>query len=145
MNGAFFDNGVIRIFVPEGWGCFPGIDSDGKETPRKLHIYKGAEIATDIFTKAGITVSFFGRDIVYFSPKFFYDDVCDINPVTMGERVFSGFKCKSLGYPYTMLEWSDKGCALQIMILEENGDSRISLGDCDVEALISSIKISEPE
>lgn len=145
MNGTLFDSGVMRIFVPEGWRCFKGIDSDGKETPRKLHIYKDAEIATDIFTKAGITVSYFGRDFIYFSPKPFYDEVCDINPVTMGERTFSGFKCKSLGYPYTMLEWSDKGSTLQIMILEENGDSRISLGNCDVEAVISSIKITEPE
>lgn len=143
MRGELFDSGVIRVLVPEGWGCFLGIDSDGAPSERKLHVYKGAEKETDIFTKAGITVSYFGRDFIYFSPKPFYDEVCDIDPVTMGERIFSGFKCKSLGYPYTMLEWSDKGSTLQIMILEENGDSRISLDDGDVGEILSSIEIKE--
>ena len=43
MSGKSFHNVIFSVFVPEGWNCFYGIDSEGKTTPKKTHIYKDAQ------------------------------------------------------------------------------------------------------
>lgn len=52
MSGSSFNNGIFRAFVPAGWNCFYGIDSEGKTSLKKLHIYKDAQTVFDIFTQA---------------------------------------------------------------------------------------------
>ena len=36
----WFDNGIFRVIVPSGWELFYGIDSEGKVTQKKVHIFK---------------------------------------------------------------------------------------------------------
>lgn len=138
MTG-WFDNGILRVRVPSGWGLFYGIDSDGKVTPKKVHVYKDAKIETDIFTHAGITICFFDRQDSYLSPKFFYDNVVDMEPFILGSYTWDGYTCTSLGYPYTMLEAKHDGCVFQVMILMENGEHKLSLDDADVKAILESL------
>ncbi len=139
MNGQLFDNGILRVFLPSGWKLFYGIDSDGKASPKKLHIYKDAQTELDIFTKAGITICFYGENEIFLSPRFFYDDACDIEPFESGGKLWNGFTCSSFGYPYTMLDSKDNGVTFQVMILTKNGEHEISLNDEDVRAVIESI------
>ena len=134
-----YDNGVIRAVVPEGWKAFGGTDSEGKETPKKVLIYKNAEHPLDIFKKTGITVCFFSEKDFYLSPKWFYDNVVDIEPVQMGRYLWTGYTCTSLGYPYTMLEGRENSTVFQLMILMEIGEERISLWDSDVIQIVESI------
>ena len=138
MTG-WFDNGILRVQVPSGWGLFYGIDSDGKITPKKVHVYKDAKIETDIFTHAGITICFFDRQDSYLSPKFFYDNVVDMKPFNLGSYTWDGYTCTSLGYPYTMLEAKHDGCVFQVMILMENGEHKLSLDDADVISVLESL------
>ncbi|MBQ8249329.1 MAG: hypothetical protein IJY93_05535 [Clostridia bacterium] len=134
-----FESGSFRVSVPDGWMAFCGTDSDGKITPKKVHIYKGIEKETDIFTHVGITVCFFGKEDYYLSPKSFYDNIADIEPITLGAYTWNGYTCTSLGYPYTMLDAKWDGCVFQVMILMKNREHEISLEDTDVRLIIESL------
>jgi len=139
MRIDLFDSGCFGIVVPPGWMAFCGIDSEGRTSPKKVHIFKGAKLETDIFTHAGITICFFGREDYYLSPKFFYDDVKDMEPFVLGAYTWNGYTCTSMGYPYTMLEARQDGCVFQVMILMKNGDHEILLSDADVQAILKSL------
>ncbi len=139
MSGQLFENEIFSVFVPTGWMLFYGIDSDGKASPKKLHVYKDAQSEFDIFSKAGITICYYGKDTVFLSPRAFYDDVCDIKPFKSGNRLWNGFTCTSFGYPYTMLDSTNDGVTLQVMILMKNGEHEISLDDADVQEILQSI------
>ncbi len=138
MSG-WFDNGILRVQVPSGWKLFYGIDSEGRTTQKKVHIFKDARIETDIFTHAGITICFFGKEDYYLSPKFFYDNVEDMEDFALGAYTWSGYTCTSFGYPYTMLEARQDGCVFQVMILTKNGEHEISLADADVKTILESL------
>ena len=69
MEFDLFDSGYFRIAVPSGWMAFCGIDSECRTTPKKVHIFKGASLETDIFTHAGITICFFGKEDNYLSRR----------------------------------------------------------------------------
>lgn len=135
----WFDNGILRVLVPSGWGLFFGIDSECRTTQKKVHIYKDAKHESDIFTHAGITICFFDRQDYYFSPKFIYDNVADIEAFTLGAYTWNGYTCTSLGYPYAMLEAEHNGCVFQVMILMKNGEHEISLDDADVKTILESL------
>ena len=138
MSG-WFDNGIFRVLVPSGWELFYGIDSECRTTQKKVHIFKGAKLETDIFTHAGITICFFDRQDYYLSPKFIYDNVEDMEGFTLGAYTWNGYTCTSLGYPYTMLEAKHDGCVFQVMILMKNGEHEISLDDIDVKIILESL------
>jgi len=139
-SGAdLFGSEFFRIAVPDGWMAFCGIDSECRTTQKKVHIFKDAKLETDIFTHAGITVCFFGRQDTYISPRFFYDNTVDIEPFRLGAYTWNGYTCTSFGYPYTMLEAKQDGCVFQVMILEKNGEYEISLADADVQAILASL------
>jgi len=139
MRIDLFDSGHFSIIVPDGWMAFCGIDSDGKTTPKKVHIFKDARLQTDIFTHAGITICYFAKEDIYVSPKFFYDDIVDMEPFTLGRYTWNGYTCTSFGYPYTMLEARHDGCVFQVMILTKNGDYEIAFEDEDVQTILSSL------
>ena len=143
MNGELFDNGSVSVLVPDGWRVFQHKDSDGTVNLRRLYVYKGAEHEFDIFTRAGITLCFYGKGMIYLTSRNFYSDVCEIDPFTLGNYNWTGYTCTSLGYPYTVLEAEKDGCHIQLMILEKNGEHSISPEDEDVRAIIGSISFSE--
>jgi len=148
MRGAvdvseWFDNGVLRVQVPSGWKLFHGTDSESRITQKKIHICKDGKLETDIFTHVCITVCFFGKQDYYLSPKFFYDDVADMEAFTLGAYTWNGYTCTSLGYPYTMLDAKRDGCVLQVMILMKNGEQEISLDDADVKMILESLSSSD--
>lgn len=139
MKSDLFDGGYFRIVVPDGWMAFFGIDSECRTTQKKVHIFKEAKLETDIFTHAGITICFFGKQDIYVSTRFFYDNVEDLEPFSLGAYTWHGYTCTSFGYPYTILEAKQDGCVFQTMILRKNGEYEISLADADVQAILASL------
>ena len=139
MSHGRFDSGTFKIAVPDGWMAFCGIDSEGRTTQKKVHIFKEAKLETDIFTHAGLTICFFGKEDIYLSSKCFYDDVSDMEPFVLGTYTWSGYTCTSFGYPYTMLEAKHDGCVFQVMILTKNGEYELSLADADVQTKLTSL------
>ena len=143
MSCEIFDNGVIRVNVPDGWKLFVGIDSDGKRSSKKVHVYKDAKTEFDILTKAGFTICFYGKDEIFIPTRWFYDDTRDMASFECGGKLWNGYTCTSCGYPYTMLDSSVDSVTFQVMILTENGDNKISLEDEDIRLIIESISVSE--
>ena len=139
MGAEFFCNEFLQVSVPEGWGLFPGIDLEGNVTQRKLHVYKDAKSEFDIFHKAGITICYYEDAGQYFLIKSLYDDVEDIAPFQLGNYCWSGYTCRSFGYPYIMLETSEETDRVLLMILTENGENKISFSDSDVQQIVKSI------
>jgi len=142
MRSGTFDSGIVEIAVPDGWMAFCGIDSECRTTPKKVHVFKDAELETDIFTHAGLTVCFYGPEDSWLSPKCFYDNVSDMEPFVLGTYTWRGYTCSSFGYPYTMLETECDGCIFFVMILTKNGGHEVSLQDPDVENILKSLKIT---
>lgn len=138
-----FDSGRFCVTVPDGWMAFCGTDSGGKITPKKVHIYKGISLQTDIFTHAGITVCFFVKEDYYLSPRHFYENIVDMEPLPLGPYTWNGYTCTSLGYPYIMLDTEKDGYIFQVMILMKNGEHGISLDDTDVRLIIGSLTLAE--
>ena len=139
MKAEVFSNEFLQVIVPDNWKAFLGIDAEGKTTQKKLHIYKNAESELDIFHKAGITICYYEDAGQYFQIKVLYDDVKDVAPFKLGNYCWSGFTCRSFGYPYIMLESSEKTDRILLMILTENGENKISFSDSDVQEIIKSI------
>ena len=140
---SVFISGKLRVSVPDGWMAFCGTDSGGKITPKKVHIYKGISLQADIFTHAGITVCFFGKEDYYLSPRHFYENIVDMEPLPIGPYTWNGYTSTSLGYPYTMLDTEKDGYIFQVMILMKNGEHGISLDDTDVRRIIGSLALAE--
>ena len=140
-----FSNEFLQVIVPDNWKAFLGIDAEGKTTQKKLHIYKNAESELDIFHKAGITICYYEDAGQYLLIKDLYDDVKDVSPFKLGNYCWSGFICRSFGYPYIMLESSEKTDRVLLMILTENGENKISFSDSDVQEIIKSIVAGKRE
>ena len=139
MKAEVFSNEFLQVIVPDNWKAFLGIDAEGKATQKKLHIYKNAESELDIFHKAGITICYYEDAGQYLLIKDLYDDVKEVSPFKLGNYCWSGFTCRSFGYPYIMLETSEKTDRLLVMILTENGENKISFSDSDVQVIMKSI------
>ena len=139
MKAEVFSNEFLQVIVPDNWKAFLGIDAEGKTTQKKLHIYKNAESELDIFHKAGITICYYEDAGQYLLIKDLYDDVKDVSPFKLGNYCWSGFTCRSFGYPYIMLETSENTDRLLVMILTENGENKISFSDSDVQEILKSI------
>ena len=145
MKAKVFSNEFLQVVVPENWKAFLGIDAEGKTTQKKLHIYKNAESELDIFHKAGITICYYEDAGQYLLIKDLYDDVKDVSPFKLGNYCWSGFTCRSFGYPYIMLGSSEKTDRILLMILTENGENKISFSDSDVQEIIKSIVAGKRE
>lgn len=143
MSNKLFSSGFLRVFVPTGWNCFYGIDSEGRATPKKLHIYKDAQTEFDIFSKAGLTICYYGKDEIFLSVKNFYDSVQDLEPFVCGNYQWEGYTCTSFGYPYTMLTAMSDSATVFVMVLTENGEHKISIQDPDVRSILESIETCE--
>ena len=139
MNENLFDNGILHVLVPQGWKLFYGIDSECNVSEKKLHIFKEAETEFDIFSRAGITICFYDKEDIFVSIKDIYDNVEDIEPIRLGEHLWEGYTCTSLGYPYAMLTSTCNGVIFYAMILIKNGEYEISLEDDDVKTILESI------
>lgn len=145
MKAEVFSNEFLQVIVPDNWKAFLGIDAEGKTTQKKLHIYKNAESELDIFHKAGITICYYEDAGQYLIIKDLYDDINDIPSFELGNYCWSGYTCRSFGYPYIMLESSEKTDRVLLMILTENGENKISFSDVDVQEIIKSIVAGKRE
>ena len=144
VKGTTFDNTLFDVFVPDGWMAFHGVDifDDYEEgyDPHVVNIGKGVKDESEIFSKPMVNISYSGEDFPLMIPtKDIYDEGKDIKDIETGEYTWKGFTAESLGYPIAVLytEFDDKEIVVNITL--ENGDSKISLEDADVLAILEGI------
>ncbi len=145
MEAEVFRNEFLQVIVPDKWKVFLGIDAEGNASPKKLHIFKNATSEMDIFHKAGITICYYEDAGQYLLIKDLYDEVTDISPFELGNYCWSGYTCRSFGYPYIMLETSEQTDRVLVMILTENGENKILFSDSDVQEIMKSIVVGRRE
>ena len=145
VKGESFDGGNIEVFVPEGWKAFhdPDTFDDYEEgyDPNIVNIGKGVELEVELFSKPMVNIHYSGEKSLIMPTKEIYEDGKDLEDIKNGDYTWKGFRGLSIGYPIAILftEFDDK--QIQVSITLENGDSKISLEDEDVLAILEGIKI----
>ena len=148
IKGETFDGGNISALVPDGWMGFHGVDyfEEYEEgyNPNVIQIAKGAESEWDLLSTPYIMVNYYAPDNPMMEPmKELYEDVSDLEPVTIGDYTWNGFTGTSIDTPIAVLWTGEQGSGqILVTLCLENGD-KISLKDADVQAIIASIQISK--
>jgi len=146
--GERYDAGNITVLVPEGWKAFPDLDvfseEEGATNPDVLNVSKGGQSDMDLFTKPYVRIAYSGPSVQMLEPDAdWYEDVEELDPIITGEHEWSGFSCKSMGVPLTIL-WCEEG-SIQYqatLSLGSDGDT-ISHQDADVQAILASVQPSD--
>ena len=149
VKTSAFDAGNVSCDVPDGWTAFAVddlfSDEEGAKDPDAINVAKGADTELDLFTKPYLHITYYGPDSIMMEPsKDFYEDVVDMDDMTIGSYTWHAFSCTSIGYKYVML-WTgeDDGDQFQVSLLYESTDGAVKLEDADVQAIIASIKPSK--
>lgn len=147
-DGALYDAGNVTVLVPGGWKAFPDLDvfseEEGATNPDVLNVSKGGQSDMDLFTKPYVRIAYSGPSVQMLEPDAdWYEDVEELDPIITGEHEWSGFSCKSMGVPLTIL-WCEEG-SIQYqatLSLGSDGDT-ISHQDADVQAILASVQPSD--
>lgn len=144
VKGETFGDGNVSALVPTGWMGFNGADffQDYEEgyDPNVIQIAKGAKSEFDLFSKPYIQINYYGAETSMAEPySDLYDDVVELDPVSIGSRTWNGFTAKSADLPIAILWTEDGEDQYQLTIWLESGNSKISLEDAEVKAIIASI------
>ncbi|MDO4563442.1 MAG: membrane lipoprotein lipid attachment site-containing protein [Clostridia bacterium] len=143
VKGETFDGGNVSALVPEGWMAFHGTDyfNDYEEgyDPSVINIVKDAKSELDMFTNPYVMINYYGPDSYFMSSRDLYDDAKDIEPMEIGSYSWSGYAHEGYGYPTAVLEATDGTISIQVTVILENGNKKISLDDAEVQAIIASI------
>ncbi len=152
QNSQLYDTGVISVLVPEGWQGYHGADvfNEFKENgdPNKIHVGKGVKDELELY--------FYPRIDIYFRDSLFsdfelnmmknvYEKVEEIEPIQLANFIWTGFTASSMDYPYVFLFADDGSNALQVAILLENNNKKITINDEDVQLILNSIVINNQE
>lgn len=133
----------FSVLVPDGWMGFEVMDfasseEDAKD-PDSLQICKDGETEFDIFTKPYVQIFHYGPDDTMFTPdSSWYDDVEELEAMTIGDRTWNAFTGSSLDVPIAVL-WTEGEHSYQINVILESDDGSISLDDADFQAILASI------
>lgn len=150
VDGTYYDTGSFKALVPAGWKEFPASDVFSDEPDAldatALNICKGGVNDYDLFTKPYIYIKYGGPNTLLMQPdKDWYDDVQDIDPLTTGSHTWNGFSGESFGSKLYLL-YEDLGeVQLQVTVYYETGEGKLSLRDEDVQAILASIEITDPD
>ncbi len=145
VTGETYDGGNLTVLVPEGWMAFNGVDffdeyEEGYD-PNVVRIAKNAESEWDLFSKPYIEVEYYGPDASMVEPyRDAYEDPEDLEPLSLGDYTWQGFTGKSLMEQPMAVLWTEKGeHQFQATLYLESGDSKISLEDAEVLAILESV------
>ena len=144
VTGETRDNGLISVFVPDGWWYHEEM-LNGEPNPGKVVIYKGAKNEYDLINCAGMHITHLATRDPYVPMKSSsYSDVKDLEPMTLANGVWEGFSGERSGAPYIIL-WDSENVDFQVALQLKAavGDAAISLDDADVQAIITSIVLPE--
>ena len=134
----------FRVLVPDGWKGFEvsdfTSDEEGAMDPNSLQICKDGETELDIFTKPYVQIFHYGpEDTMYTPDSSWYDDVEDLEPMTIGDRTWNGFTGSSLDVPMAVLWTEGAEHSYQLNIVLESSEGSITLDDADFQAIVASI------
>ena len=145
-DGSTYDTGVITVAEPKGWKVCDVPDSldkyDGDTDPNAVYVIKGGESSDDVLHKPYLWIVHYDNPGKWSSSKAFYDNVKDLDPVTIGTREWTGFSFSSLDTPGLTIKTDSDGDLWVCNMVCENGDDKISLEDKDVQDILATLKVN---
>lgn len=148
IRGTVYDAGSVSVLIPEGWKALAvknGFSDEEDVYPDRLNICKGGKEEVDLLDYPSIKLTYFApdTDMLTLSPSL-YDNVQELEPITIGERTWTGFSGTSLRKKLILLWTGESGAdQFQVALWIEAEMGTISLEDADVQAIIASIRPSE--
>ena len=141
------DTGSFTIGVADGWTAYDVTDpfsDDGVVDPDQLQIGKGTSSEIDL-------LSYPYLQVVYYKPgttvlkdiQGWYENVQEINDLTIGTNIWSGFEGDSYGYHWTVLFTGEQdGPQFQVSLSAgTKADVTATIDDADVREMIASLKV----
>lgn len=150
VKGEVFDAGSVSALVPEGWVAYPVADMWAEEAdtmdPTRIQICKDAESEMDMFTKPYVDITYYDEDSIMMEPSSdWYEDVEDLEPMTLGGKTWNGFKATGLvgDYKFALL-WTGEadGDQYQVTVWLDASEGSVNIDDADVQAILDSIQPS---
>ena len=143
--GTAKDTGVFSMTIHDGWTAYDVKDvfSDGGIIdPTVLQIGKGTSAEADLLTYPYLQVKYYEpATTMYKDVQGWYDNVAELEPITIGTRTWSGFNGDSAGYRWTILFSGEPG-EPQFQVSLTSGIQEgmtASIEDADVLEMIASI------
>ena len=140
--------GIFSVFVPKGWEISP-FYSSGKVDPNVLGVHKGAATDYSGGLIPGMQISYRKGTGERLPIKSFYNEVEDMEPITIGSHTWEGFTSyqkytDTVFMPLTIIWTTIGNDAVQVGLFAPRGErdivSQVSLDDADVIDIIASIK-----
>ena len=148
VKGEMYDTGKFSVLVPEGWKAFPVSDVFSEEEDdfddTQLYIYKGAESEIDMFSKCGGTISYYDKDTTYWSAKDWYDNVQDLEPLTVDSGTWTAYTGDSFEIPCVVFSTGEDGgdqFAATFTLSANDGKETLELNDEEILAILGSITV----
>lgn len=147
ITGKTYDTGVVSALCPEGWLAMTKTDvlsEDGNaKDPNGLILAKGAASENDLLGSPSIQFTYYPDSMNmsdFESMKQFYENVVDLDPITVGGNTLKGFQ---YGEGNEAIYWMEAPFCLQITVAYVGifGGDSISITDADVQAILASFAL----
>ena len=145
-----YDVGAFTMAVPAGWTVFPQNDMFGEKDadgnypvdPETIYVAKGvSDEMTAMISAPGVRIYYYGPDTYVMDTKGFYDNVKDLEDVTINGVACSAYEGESLGYVYQVISYPTDTAKYEILITTsiEGKDTGITWEDPDVKSILESL------
>ncbi len=144
-----YDTGVFTVSVPSGWTAFPQTDIFGEKDeqgnypidPETIFIAKGASSEMDAYGKANIRIYWYSPETTVMEFRSIYDDVTDLEGVTINGIACTGFRGTSLGYTYEILHYVTDNAQfdLNILVAVDGKETGVTWEDPDIKTIMESL------
>ena len=147
IHGTVEDAGQINALCPDGWISVGVPDLETTESgvmrTNALRFVKGS--ADDLENSAFIDLCYYSstNEISELEPEKWYDNVTGTGNIVTGDYTWNGYTALSLGAPFVYLETETPNAAFTASIYTQDGKLfSASINDADVQAILSSVKVS---
>ena len=144
-----YDTGVFTVSVPSGWTVFPQSDIFGEKDaegnyptdPETIFLAKGASSEFDAYGKANIRIYWYSPETIVMELRSIYDDVTDLEGVTINGVEGTGFRGTSLGYTYEMLHYKTDNAQydFSILVAVDGKETGVNWEDPEIKTIMESV------
>lgn len=144
-----YDVGSFTVAVPSGWTAFAqsdiwaDADAEGNQPvdPTAIVLGKGVKDEWEAMTGPSVRINYYAPETVVMDSRGFYDNVTDIEGVTINGTACDAYSGESLGYIYQFVTYQTDDAQYEISILTsvDGKDTGITWEDADVKAIMESL------
>lgn len=148
-KGGTYDVGAFTVEVPSGWTAFPQTDIFGEKDengdspidPEQIVIAKASDELSAL-TEGNVRIYYHQPNAIIFDSSSMYDDVKDIEGVTINGIECKAFEGESIGYVYQFITYEPGDAIYEINILAsiDGKDTGITWDSPEVKTILESLK-----